>query len=119
MESGRYDTWSRESLEAALAQAEQDIRGLESDLEGVTDERDQYLAESRESAAQLGGIARILRGDGDPVVTGRELKAGRKAVQVQQVHRYAGTPDGIMELCSCGAQWLLQAGRCVVGGTKL
>lgn len=141
-----YRHWDKAGLVRALMQAEDDIKDLKADLENLQDERDQYLEESRESAKILGGILRVMA-DNDMFLSGLgpliregqlpdvapalEAAARRPRRFIQDdapaprrrgnllvtEHRSVGS-NGIFDLCACGAQWLVQADRCVTQPVK-
>jgi hypothetical protein len=124
--------WPHEDLAKAMVQAEDDIRILTEERREAVAERDQCYEESRRSAAQLGGIIRILRDDDlldgsdllDDAPALREAAARPRrftravAVEPKEFHSYfKDTPLG--EQCSCGAQWLRLAERCVTQPVRL
>lgn len=126
-EAGRelgYLHWPHEELAKAMVQAERDIEALKAHVNEIAEERDQYWAESRRSAAQLGRIFVILRDDEiDPHEnparggSGRPVRRRMLPVEPKQLHQYVGS-NGIFDLCACGTQWLVQADRCVTQPVK-
>lgn len=127
----RYLSWSHEDLTVALLQAEDDIKALEKLLNEANEERGQYYQESRSSAKILGGILRVMA-DNDmflsglgPLIREEELPdvapaleaAARRprrfvAAEPKQFHSYF-KDTALGAECSCGAQWLRLAERCV------
>lgn len=115
-----YQHWDQDDLVRALMQAEDDIKGMKKLLAEATEERDQYYRESRDSATKLGKVIGVLRdedpSDAAPLVTGRHPRS-RYRLMPEPVHRFCHA-DGISAVCSCGAQWLVQADRCVTQPVK-
>jgi hypothetical protein len=115
-----YRHWDKGDLVRALMQAEDDLKEQRQFNLSLREERDQYYRESRDSAVQLGKIIAVLRdqdpSDVVPLVTGRHPRS-RYRVTPEPAHRFSHE-DGISAVCACGAQWLVQAGRCVTQPVK-
>jgi hypothetical protein len=108
----QYLHWPHEELAKAMVQAENDIKELKRELEGLREERGRYYEESRESSRILGGIIRLLRDEGVEMHDNPAHGDSGRPVRPYRFHRHAGS-NSISDFCACGAQWLMAADRCV------